>query len=293
MLLSPLRYPGGKGKLFQYFTEIVKENDLFRATYCEPYAGGAGLALKLLSAGFVERVSLNDIDETIYSFWSSTVGSTDALCSLIDSVPLTIDEWHRQKAVWLARNLDDPLALGFAAFFLNRTNRSGIIDGAGPIGGYRQDGPWRLDVRFNRPQLISQVQSIGRFADRISISNEDALDFVTRQFELEDTFCYLDPPYYVKGSKLYRNFYEHSDHCLIAELLSRNRSAKWIVSYDNVPEIRDIYAEFEPITYALNYSAGTKAMGQEVVYFSNVLKAPAMDGFHKGALSASVLHDAA
>ena len=283
MLVSPLRYPGGKAKLFGYFAEIVKTNSLYRSTYCEPYAGGAGLALKLLSTGFVERIALNDVDESIFAFWQAVLRTPDEFCALIEDASMSMDEWHRQKSIWHARDVHNPLHLGFSAFYLNRTNRSGIIEGAGPIGGYAQEGPWKIDVRLNKAQQIANVQVLKEFSDRITITNEDALDFVTFQFEQQDTFCYLDPPYYVKGSKLYRNFYRHEDHCEILRLLSSNRDAKWVVSYDDVPQIREIYANFAPVSYSLSYSAGKKATGREVIYFSDALVAPDVHGFERVA----------
>ncbi|GAB1581441.1 DNA adenine methylase [Phyllobacterium phragmitis] len=138
MLTSPLRYPGGKAKLFEYLVAVIRENSLYGSTYCEPYAGGAGLALKLLTAGFVRQIALNDIDPSIFAFWRSVLFATDELCSLIETTPITIEEWHHQKSIWRDQDTSDLLKLGFATFFLNRANRSGIIDGAGPIGGYGQ-----------------------------------------------------------------------------------------------------------------------------------------------------------
>lgn len=283
MIGSPLRYPGGKAKLYEYFCALISHNKLFDRTYCEPYAGGAGLALRLLSTGFVSRIALNDIDPSIFSFWRAALGRSEELCELIEQVPVTIEEWRRQKAIWQAQDISDELALGFATFFLNRTNRSGIIEGAGPIGGYAQNGVWRLDVRFNKPQLISQLQAIASFNRQISVTNLDAIEFTKARFSEADTFCYLDPPYYVKGSKLYRNFYVHRDHCSIRDLLIESRRASWVVSYDDVPEIRDIYSTLAPVTYALNYTAGTKTTGNEVIYFSDVVSPPSYEGFAREA----------
>jgi DNA adenine methylase len=279
MLVSPLRYPGGKAKLFQYFTEVIKVNDLFNCTYCEPYAGGAGLALRLLSTGFVDSIALNDIDESIFAFWLSVLRHPDDFCDLIDKTAISMEEWHRQKAIWKSRDLSCPLTLGFAAFFLNRTNRSGIIEGAGPIGGYEQAGIWKLDVRINKTQQIKNIENLKAFSDRIEITNQDALVFSDEKMSNEKSFIYLDPPYYVKGSKLYRNFYNHSDHCEILTMLDKCRNRKWVVSYDDVPQIREIYKSFNPVTYSLNYSAGAKTTGREVIYFSDALSHPNFDGF--------------
>lgn len=283
MLGSPLRYPGGKAKLFAYFAAMIDHNKLFDCTYCEPYAGGAGLALRLLSTGFVQRVALNDIDPAIYAFWQAALYRTDDMCALIESVPTTIDEWRLQKAVWQAQDTADELSLGFATFFLNRTNRSGIIEGAGPIGGYSQDGPWRMDVRFNRAQLSMQLRQLAAFRGQISLSRLDALDFTRARFAEPGSFCYLDPPYYVKGNKLYRNSYEHADHLSIRDLLLSNRRARWVASYDDVPAIRTLYSALAPITYSLSYTAGSKGTGREVIYFSDVIEHPRFDGFEQAA----------
>lgn len=279
MLSSPLRYPGGKAKLFGFFSEMIKENDLYNSVYCEPFAGGAGLALKLLATGFVARISLNDIDPAVYAFWRAVLDFPDAFCDLIANAKVNIEEWHEHKQNWLNQADKDVLRLGFSTFFLNRTNRSGIIDGAGPIGGYHQSGIWKIDARFNREQQIKNIQLIKQFRDRIDVSNLDALAFIETHFNDKNNFIYLDPPYYVKGSKLYRNFYVHNDHCEILKLLENNRRSNWVVSYDDVPQIRDIYNKFDPILYELNYSAGNASTGKEVIYVSDSLTVPTCEKF--------------
>lgn len=283
MIVSPLRYPGGKAKLFDFFVEFLKANDLSGAKYFEPYAGGGGLALKLLGSGFVSEISLNDIDPSVAAFWRSITENADLFCELIDTTPVTIDEWHRQKAVWQAGETRDTLRLGFAFYFLNRTNRSGIIEGAGPIGGYAQAGKWKIDVRFPKERQIANIQGIAEFAGRISVSCVDALEFVKKNINTEGSLTYLDPPYFVKGQKLYKNFYDKDDHQKIAEFLATRRNSSWVVSYDDVPEIRDIYSDFAPISYSLNYSAGAKTIGSEVIYLSDALTCPEYAGFRYAA----------
>lgn len=279
MLVSPLRYPGGKAKLLPFFGGLIQQNSLFGCTYFEPYAGGAGLALKLLSGGFVENIVLNDLDAAVWSFWHSALEYNDELCRLIANVPLTIEEWRKQRKIWDSKDLSDPLALGFATFFLNRTNRSGIIEGAGPIGGYSQEGKWRLDARFDAEKQADSIRTLRPFRSRIAIKNLDALDFLASCLETPNSLTYLDPPYYVKGSKLYRNSYAHFDHVNIMRAVGKSRDANWVVSYDDVVQIREIYEEFDPITYNLNYSAGRKSVGSEVIYLSDSLCAPILDGF--------------
>lgn len=279
MTASPLRYPGGKAKMYDFFCELIAANGLLSYNYAEPYAGGAGLAIKLLANGFVRSIALNDIDPAIVGFWRSVLYNTDSFCQKLDDTPITIDEWRRQSAIVKSPNGRSDLEIGFAAYFLNRTNRSGIIEGAGPIGGYAQAGEWKLDVRLKKPAQIANIRSLSRLRDRITISCEDAPIFIKQQFARDDTFVYLDPPYYVKGRKLYKNFYRHQDHAEIARLLGRNEQKCWVVSYDDVLEIREIYGPRQPISYSLNYSAGKKGTGREVMYMSETMKLPADCGF--------------
>jgi len=283
MIVSPLRYPGGKAKLYPFFVELIKKNRLFGSEYSEPYAGGAGLALKLLTYGFVKRISINDIDPSIYAFWQSALYKTDEFCSRIERTPITIEEWHKQKKIFTSCDTENALELGFAAFFLNRTNRSGIIEGAGPIGGYDQDGKWKIDARFIKDKQIANLKSLSKFSGQITVSNLDAMQFFSRMALKENAFVYLDPPYFVKGHKLYKNFYQPYDHQEIARMLKKNRRLPWVVSYDDVPAIREAYSSFLPVSYNLNYSAGSKTVGTEVIYLSDSLELPKVEGFQRAA----------
>ena len=283
MLASPLRYPGGKAKLFEFFASLLSYNRLPDCHYCEPYAGGGGLALRLLSTGLVERVSLNDVDEAIWAFWVSALEHNKDLCRLIETATLTIDEWQRQREIWRLKDISNILALGFATFYLNRTNRSGIIEGAGPVGGYAQAGKWRLDARFDREKQATSVRALSPFQSRISVSQLDALDFLSNSLTSPTSLTYLDPPYYVKGSKLYRNAYVHDDHVAVMNAVSEHRNSNWIVSYDAVQPIFEIYSDFDPVLYSLNYSAGAVGSGKEVIYLSDALSLPNFSGFNRHA----------
>jgi DNA adenine methylase len=96
----------------------------------------------------------------------------------------------------------DELELGFATFYLNRTNRSGILN-ANPIGGLKQTGRWKIDARFRRADLVTRIRLIGRYRNRIEVEgrhgNDVSQDFLRRP----RTFLYIDPPYLTKGAKLY------------------------------------------------------------------------------------------
>ena len=270
---SPLRYPGGKGKLANYIKEIINVNCPNNIDYVEPYAGGASVALYLLITGIVPRIHINDLNKSIFAFWYSIVNYTDEFCALIESTPINIDEWYFQKDIQKNKN-DSILELGFSTFFLNRTNRSGILKG-GVIGGKQQLGPDKLDSRFNKKELIKRILAISKFRDCIKIYNLDAKDLLINivQNIVNPTFIYLDPPYYVKGQGLYDNFYQFKDHKSIAELITKV-DKNWIVSYDNVPEIKTLYSGYNNIVYKLKYSASKIHEGEEIMFFSDSVKIP-------------------
>jgi len=273
--LTPLRYPGGKAQLADFFVTFVELNELGDGVYVEPFAGGAGVAIALLLNEYVGEVMINDIDPAVYAFWVSATEHTEDFCRRIASVPLTICEWERQRDMHRAADATDVLQLGFSMFYLNRTNRSGILNG-GVIGGKAQTGGWKIDARFNRDELIDRVRRIGRYRSRITVSNKDAAVFLTNlQSSLPaKSLAYLDPPYYEKGQHLYTNYYRDHDHKQIAKLVAQLKQP-WIVSYDNCPEIRAMYKGFRRTEYELGYSARDRRRGAEVMFFSDHVRVPA------------------
>lgn len=272
---TPLRYPGGKGKLTQYFKVIIDKNNLNGCHYAEPFAGGAGLALNLLAHKYVDHIYLNDINPAVYAFWHSVLHNNEALCSLIESTDVTMDEWYKQRDVMSRLNDNDLLVLGFSAFFLNRTNRSGILLG-GVIGGKKQDGNWKLDARFNKNNLIKRIRSIGDNKSKISVFNLDAIEFIDRVVKNlpKRSLTYIDPPYYVKGEGLYENHYGHNDHVAIANKIINEIKSPWVVSYDNVKEIDIMYNGCKTLDYELHYSAQERKKGKELMFFSDELRVP-------------------
>lgn len=271
---TPLRYPGGKGKFAHFIKRMFEVNNLLDGHYAEPYAGGAGVALELMFHEYASVIHINDLDPAIYAFWQSVVHHTDEISKVIHDTPVTMENWHRFKAV-LANPQDcSVIDLAMATFFLNRTNRSGILK-AGVIGGQEQAGKWKLDVRYNKPDLIKRIELIGKYKNRIKIYNEDALGFINNIIPTlpNKSLTYLDPPYYIKGSGLYRNFYVHDDHVRIANALSAI-DKPWIVSYDNVVEIKEIYADYRQDEYFLSYTAQEKRKGSEVMIYGPNIVAP-------------------
>jgi len=266
---SPLRYPGGKNCIFSFTSSFFYENDLLGCSYAEPYAGGSGLALRLLFEGYVEHIYINDLDKFIYSFWKTILNHSDEFCSWIDKVEVTIKNWDTFKKIQQNCDKYNEFELAQSAFFLNRTNISGVLKG-GVIGGKEQKGKYKINARFNKSDLIERIHNISNVSNRITISNLDGLKFIKEMDKKkEEIFIYLDPPYYQKGFDLYMNFYKENDHKKLSKAVNKI-SKKWMVSYDNQEFIINLYKEHRKIKYRLSQSASNR-IGDEIIVFSNSL----------------------
>lgn len=267
---SPLRYPGGKGKLVPFFEQLLTDNSLNDGIYVEPYIGGGAVALSLLLREYVQRIIINDKDRSIYAFWYSVLYKTEELCRLISRTPVTMEIWQEQREVQSRKDYADLLSLGFSTFFLNRTNRSGIIK-AGVIGGKEQTGNYKMDARFKKQDLISRIRRISNYADRIDLHNDDAVNLIKEISPTlpENSLLYLDPPYYKKGNGLYMNYYNDDDHRQISEVIRSEKAHRWVVSYDASDFIKALYKDFRCKEFQLNYSANNNGKGTEIMFFSD------------------------
>lgn len=276
MHYSPLRYPGGKNKLAAFIARICMDNDV-KGHYMEPYAGGSSVALFLLLEGYVSEITINDKDRSIYALWYSVLHHTDKLCKLIQECEVTVSTWQEQRLIQQKKNKADLLSLGFSTLFLNRTNRSGILTG-GIIGGTNQTGDYKIDCRFNKEDIISRILLIASNKNKIRVSNKDAVELIdsvmAKPKHRKGTIIYFDPPYYDKGSTLYLNHYKRQDHLDVSNKIKEINDVHWIVSYDNVSEIKELYNEFYKKEYSFMHTAFEAREGKEILFFSPNLKLP-------------------
>ena len=261
---SPLRYPGGKNKMTPLIEPYVKNHNCF----IEAFAGGAGVSLNLLLSNTVNEIILNDFDQGIYSFWNSIINNTDAFIDKMYSTPITIDEWKKQKNIYLTETKYS-LDLGFATFYLNRVCRSGILT-AGIIGGNEQKGSYKMDCRFNKQTLETQIKTIATHKNQIRIYNQDINEFL-KNIPDKTAFIFLDPPYYKKGHELYRKFFRPDDHKKLKSSLEQYITNPWLITYDNADPIKNIYQQYTIKEFELNYSVNSKRKETELMIFSHNL----------------------
>lgn len=267
---SPLRYPGGKSCIFPFVSELFYENEIIGIEYAEPYAGGAGLALRLLFEEYVSTIHINDFDKSIHAFWNTILNYTEEFCSWVKVVDVNIENWQNFKEIQRNPLKYNDFELAKSTFFLNRTNISGVIKG-GVIGGVDQKGKYKINARFNKDDLIKRIKRIALFKDRIYLSNLDGVDFIKKiNKQKTDCFIYLDPPYYLKGADLYMNYYLKKDHEKLATQIEKIRK-KWMISYDKNDFILNLYNKQRKVTYQLSQCTSNKT-GNEVIIFSDELK---------------------
>ena len=275
---SPLRYPGGKAALAPFLGETIALNDLSNCAYFEPFAGGAGAALQLLRDGVVSEVHINDIDPCVAAFWRAVLGAPERFADAIMSARLDVDEWKRQRDICRGKDVSKPFDLGFATFYLNRCNRSGVLFGAAPIGGYEQTGKWKIGVRFYRESLAARVIELGHRAEQIHVNEMDALRFLAeklpRGLQRGRVFVYLDPPYWDKGGRLYLNTCSPKDHRALARYTQGQKTLKWIVSYDDTLPIRNMYTRATIRRLSLQYHLQGARDAQELLIAPDYLQLP-------------------
>lgn len=266
---SPFRYPGGKGFLTGYLASQLESLPAGERHYAEPFCGGAGAAVNLLEDGSAATIHLNDADIRVYSAWRAITWETERFLDRLASVPVTLEEWHAARDLLLSSEENSySFELGFATYFINRTSRSGIILGSGPIGGYRQTSRWKIDARFYRESMSRRIAWIGENRDRIRLTNDDALVFMSRakdRMPLDRALLFVDPPYVQAGSRLYLNAMSESKHSALADMLQSGRYPHWVLTYDNHPLIRHLYSDLALRSIQVNYSLRSARKEREIL----------------------------
>ncbi len=279
--LSPLRYPGGKARLAPFITRLLHEQRPALQEYAEPFAGGAGVALSLLVNEEVRIARINDLDPGISAFWRAVFIHTDELVYRILSKPVDLDTWRWARHIYETKSAESDIDFGFATFFLNRCNHSGILT-ARPIGGLEQKGRWKIDARFNKNDLIQRITTLGRYRNRVKLSELDARDFLTGlEADADRVFVYVDPPYLGQGDALYMNSLHADDHAALAEQLLSSR-LRWVLSYDAHDRVTDeLYSDLSIARFDINHFAHRQHIGQEYFVFSKLVKTDSLVGLSK------------
>jgi DNA adenine methylase len=274
IMSSPLRYPGGKSSMTGLLQQIRQINGLGTHTMAEPFAGGAGASLSLLYMEETPEIFVNDADRAIADFWWSVTTQHQEFASLLRSTRVNMTEWRRQRDTYRDRRKISRLRRGFATFYLNRCNRSGIVVSGGPIGGINQTGKWKLDARYNKKELLLRFAKIAEYSGRIHTSGQDGLNFIEAR-DAASTFFFIDPPYFDKGKTLYLNALDDAYHAALSAKLKKMKDDAWVLTYDDCPEIRKLYRGWAKIrSFSLGYAASDRRKGQEIMIVPKWMRLP-------------------
>lgn len=236
-MLTPFRFPGSKNKLLpqleKFLDPLLKETNIFG----DLFLGGGSVLLNVASRYPKINLKANDKDYNVYCFWKIIGGSnTSDISEVIKLLKIkpTIELFYKLRETPVTSEIE----AAYRALFFNRTTFSGDMRaGASPIGGKNQLSKYTVDCRYNADKLIEKIKIINKLlAGRFSITNQDinSCEFITDTFPI-----YLDPPYYKAGKMLYQEYMIHEEHVKLSKILQERN--KWILSYDNCVEIRDLY----------------------------------------------------
>lgn len=271
---SPLRYPGGKSAMADLLSQIRRLNRLGDRSISEPFAGGAGASLTLLYLEETPEIYINDADPAIYDFWWTLINRPQPFMTMLTKTRVNMAEWHRQRNIYKSYGRVSRLRRGFSAFYLNRCNRSGIIINGGPVGGMKQAGKWKLNARFNKPELLRRCEKVAEYRNRVHVSRRDGIKFI-ENLDLKATFFFIDPPYFVKGKTLYLNVLDKKYHVTLADQLRSMTDSAWVLTYDDCPEIRKLYKGWATIRpFSLRYVAAERRKGKEVLITPKWMRLP-------------------
>lgn len=274
---SPLRYPGGKARFTDFIWSAMQALEAPTEIFVEPFCGGAGVSIALLENEYVQRIAINDIDPLVSSFWQVVFGrgrksreNLEWLIQRIESSEISLEEWRCQKNL-TPTNLREA---AWKCLFLNRTSFNGIIHKSGPIGGWGQLKR-TLDVRFNRERLVDRILELNDL--RFRVDRTDCVDwkrFCNRYARVDNSYLYLDPPYYHRAEQLYGHLFNDKLHKRMRDYLAQLKTP-WLLSYDDALEVRALYVNVNDIdsrivdqTYSTHPMGGASFVGRELV-FSN------------------------
>ncbi len=288
-ILSPLRYPGAKARLATFVAEVLKLNKLKPKLMVEPFAGGLSVSLKLLQAGYVEKIAIGEKDPLVASFWKVAFDQTAWLMKEIRTIPITIERWKYFRGSEFTTDRERALA----CIFINRTSFSGIMaTSAGPIGGQKQESDYKIDCRFNRDMLCNRLEKIGALKDKVVFIENSSWEATLKKasqsgYKKKDVFYYLDPPFYFKANKLYRHYFSDEDHQELHDTITREKSP-WLLSYDMADAIVEKYTKNgtmpNKIGFLYSAAAQTSRTETEELIITNLSLLPKEATLRKKAL---------
>ncbi len=267
---SLFRYPGGKTKLQEPIVQLLREQTNW-TQYREPFFGGGAIGLNFMATdSTVTSAWLNDLDVGLASLWTATMNYPQELKSLVGSFEPSVPAFNEFKAELktmdtMPTDRDEMVRIGFQKLVLHQTSYSGLgTKSGGPLGGNLQRSNYKIDDRWSPDALQVKIDAIHEQLSKLEvrITHHDFAELITDTSQT--ALIYLDPPYYVNGNALYQHGLDKDGHLRLAELL-KSTDHRWVLSYDDCPEVRALYYWANVMTVSVNYSIAGARREQELL----------------------------
>lgn len=262
--MSFFRYPGGKSKLAKIIvsklSDIASSNNLVE--YREPFFGGGSIGINFIQSNQPKSIWINDKDIGIACLWTAVIKDCAKFKEYVMGFKPTVAAFYKFKNDLLnlkeiPKDRNSVIEIGFMKFAIHQISYSGLgTKSGGPLGGADQKSQYKVDCRWSPNYVCKKIDKMFNLLSKFNI-NQNActnLDFESLiQDKSVQSLLYLDPPYYIKGNDLYQKGFSLDDHQRLADLL-RNTPHKWLLSYDDCEEIRNIYSWAKIDSIDVNYT---------------------------------------
>ena len=246
MIKSPLRYPGGKSRAIKNISECLPEKF---SEFREPFVGGGSVFIYLKQQFPNLKISINDLNPELFLFWHLAKSDLSKLVSAVRQVKENSQDGKLLFAELAHVNVNTLSNLERAVrfFVLNRITFSGTIES----GGFSLES---FHKRFTNSSIdrLEKLENI--LTQDIQVTNLDYSYLINEPGK--EVFIFLDPPYVkAEKSKLYGkkgDLHTGFDHQRFAEIL-KQCPHKWLITYDDCPEIRENFKWANIIEWELQY----------------------------------------
>jgi DNA adenine methylase len=261
------RYPGGKSKLKNQIVARLNEmrNGSRQIEFREPFFGGGSIGSIFLEKNpNLKKIWINDFDLGIASIWTTIINNPAMLKSKVQEFVPSISAFDDFKTELLTTPLlltsEEIAEFGFKKLAIHQISYSGLgTKSGGPLGGRDQKSQYKIDCRWSPKYICKKIDLLHERFSKISFIRQKSctnLDFSELiQDERTQGLIYLDPPYFIKGNDLYQHGFSVKDHERLANSL-KETGHRWLLSYDDCPEIRDLYSwaniqEIDGVSYTI------------------------------------------
>ena len=266
---SPLRYPGGKSRAVKEIWKYIKP--LEPKTLCSPFFGGGSLEIFCAQEGI--KVTGYDKFRPLVNFWQELLKNRQILADEVEKhKPGEFTEGDYKKMQKKHPKTKNHLVNATEFYVLNRTSYSGNPLAVGMARWKFSDGTPDINPRFT----ISSIERLKNFKIKKNFLSVKHMDFKKSIKEDKSDLMYLDPPYRIE-SKIYdskdkEGNLENFDHEGLAEILKKDKKKKWILSYNNINSIKELYKGHTILEPKWSYSMSKDKKSRELLIFSKDIK---------------------